>query len=401
MAKQLYDKNHNSFYPLTDALSVTDTRLNKNQQEINQEFESKLSGQTGSITESKVNSLISSALNDVVKSINNNTGAITLKNINGQSLVGNGNITVTGNVTLDSVVTTTSTNGVTSAGIATYVSNALNAFKPTWNAIVNKPTTFTPTSHKHQSADITDFTGAVEEIIKNTDMACTCPLASASQNGLLSSIDYQLLQKIKAEYEKSNLTIISFTATPNSVTKNKQTSITFNWKVSEGYTLNSVEIVGGSLDKTLSDPTVTSYTLETSLSSDTIFVLTIKSGDKTDTATCAVKAISDTSKVYVGGIDQSYSSKNITATAIKTVNSFDCSKGGTVTTTVKTSTTQKILVAYPTSYGTPTFTESVFSADFSDWETGTITIDSIEYTYHITDVVTPTDGSDYKLVFNN
>lgn len=410
MSKQLYDKNHNSFYPLTDALSVTDTRLNKNQQVINQDFESKinsLSGSTSGVTEAQVNNLISTALNklSIVNSINNQVGVISLKSINNQSLLGSGNITITSsegsNITLDTTVSTTSTNAVTSQGIASYVSNTLNAFHPVWNQISNKPSTFTPSNHTHPSTEITDFTAAVQQVIKNTDMACTCPLATSTQNGLLSKEDYQLLQKLREDYNKNNFTIKLFAASPTSIIKNEQTTITFMWTISDGYTIDSIELKGGSFNKTIEDTTAVSYTLETSLSQDTTFALTVKSGDKTDTAVCTIQVKSNTNKVYVGGIDKSYSSSNMTITAIQGVNSFDCAKGGTVSTTVVTTKTQKILVAYPTIYGTPTFTEGIFLADFSDWQTGSITIDSIAYTYHITDVVTYTTGSEYKLVFNN
>lgn len=398
MSKQLYDKNHNSFYPLTDALSVTDTRLNKNQQTINQDFESKissLSGSTSGITETQVNSLISTALNKVsiVNSINNQTGALSLKSINNQSLLGNGNITITSsggtNITLDDTITTTSTNAVTSKGIATYLSN-----------------NYTKVGHTHTVANITDFKGGVEdiinEIIENKGIKCNCSLASATKDGLLSYQDYQALQLLIKEYNKSNFAITSFTVTPTSVNKGATVTLVFNWTINtQGNTITSLELTGGTTFSKSLATTDTSYTLETSLQDNTTYTLVASSGDISSSAKLSVSVISTANKVYVGGIDKSYSSSNMTASAIQSVNSFECDKGGTVQTTVVTTKTQKILVAYPTSYGTPTFTESIFSADFSDWETGTITINKVNYTYHITDTIVQTNGSDYKLVFNN
>lgn len=398
MSKQLYDKNHNSFYPLTDALSVTDTRLNKDQQTINQELTSlinSLSGSTGGITETQVNNLINSALSklSIVNSINEQTGTLALKSINNQSLLGRGNITITSSggtdITLDNTITTTSNNAVTSKGIATYLSD-----------------NYTKIGHTHTAANITDFKGEVkniiDEVIENKGIKCNCSLANSTKDGLLSCSDYQALQLLIKEYNNSHFAITSFTVTPTSVNKNATVTLVFNWSINtSGNTITSLELTGGtSFSKQLAT-TDTSYTLETSLQDNTTYTLMAQSGDVSASAKLSVSVISTANKVYVGGIDKSYSSSNLTSSAIQSVNSFECDKGGTVQTTVVTTKTQKILVAYPTSYGTPTFTESIFSADFSDWETGTIAINKVNYTYHITDTIVQTNGSDYKLVFNN
>lgn len=421
MNKQLYDKNHNQFYPFTEASAVTDASwtgtTDKSQSAINeslkQSIESLKSNISSGVTSKDVNNAINDALSKLtmVKSINSKSGVLTLAKINGQSLTDSENITIQasgGSITLGDKITKDQTNAVSGATIYDYVTSALtnvtgitvdssiisNSTNPVQSGALQTylSDNYTATGHKHTCSDISDFNSQVQTLISDTTTKCNCPLASATQDGLLSKDDYELLQNLKEEYNKTHFAITSFTVTPSIVTKSEHTQFTLQWVTTKGYTISEIQIenskglikdstTDGS-DMKVSD-TSYAYTYSDSLSSDTSYVLYITdSNGNTATKTFIVTVTEPVSNdsIYIGGVDESLTKDTLTTDIVSNLTSYtkDEMSAGVEVSTIK----QKLVLAYPTSYTLDSATNGGLPQTI-DWPSTTLTIDGIDYICYI------------------
>lgn len=415
--KQLYDKNHNQFYPITEASAVTDaswTEANNDQATINQFLSKSISDLSNSIssgvTQAQVNSAISTALSELtmVKSINGNSGTLSLATINNQSLLNGGNITIEasgGSITLGNEITDNQTNAVSGATIYNYVSKALadvtgitvdstiisNSKNPVQSCVLQNyiSSEYATKTHTHKYTDITDFTSQVKSIISSTSVKCNCPLASASQDGLLSKEDYELLQNLKAEYNKTHFAITSFTVTPSTVTKSKDTDFTLQWTTTEGFTIQNIAVTNTEDLKVDSDTSQdlsasdTSYTYNDSLQADTSYTISIrdsKGTTETKTFTVTVTEPVTDSPIYIGGVDKTLTTTTLTASIVSNLTSYTKDE---VSAGVKVSTTkQKLVLAYPTSYTLDSATNGGLSWEV-DWPKISLVINGIDYICYI------------------
>ncbi len=421
MNKQLYDKNHNQFYPFTEASAVTDASwegtTDKSQSAINSSLKQSISrlesNISSGVTSADVSTAINNALKDLtmVKSINGSSGALKLATINGQSLLGNDNITIQasgGSITLGKEITDNQTNAVSGKTIYNYVTSALqnvtgitvdstivsNSTNPVQSGVLQTylSNNYAAKSHTHTYSDISDFEEQVKSIINSTTTKCSCPLASATQDGLLSKDDYELLQNLKAEYQKTHFAITSFTVTPSIVTKSVLTQFTLQWVTTSGYTISKIQIenskslilnstTDGS-DMKVSD-TSYAYTYSDSLSSDTSYVLYITDSNgntatKTFTVTVTEPVLNDS--IYIGGVDDTLTKDTLTADIVSNLTSYtkdEMSAGVEVSTTQ-----QKLVLAYPTSYTLDSATNGGLPWTI-DWPSTTLTVDGTDYICYI------------------
>ena len=418
MNKQLYDKNHNQFYPFTEASAVTDASwgtTDNSQSAINsslrQSINSLQSNISSGVTSTEVNDAISKALNNLtmVKSINGNSGALNLVTINGNSLLGEGNITIQasgGSITLGDKITNNQTNAVSGATIYNYVTSALqnvtgitvdstivnNSTNPVQSGVLQTYLSdkYAAKNHKHKYSDISDFESGVKSIINSTTTKCNCPLASVTQDGLLSKDDYELLQNLKDEYNKTHFAITSFTVTPSTVTKSEPTQFTLQWATTKGYTISEILIEnskGLTKDSTTEGSDIqvsdTSYTYSDSLSSDTSYTLLITdSNDNTVTKTFRVTVTEPVSNdsIYIGGVDESLTKDTLTTDIVSNLTSYTKDE---MSAGVKVSTTkQKLVLAYPTSYTLDSAKNGGLPWTI-DWPNTTLTINGIDYICYI------------------
>ena len=421
MNKQLYDKNHNQFYPFTEASAVTDASwtgtADKSQSAINsslrQSINSLQSNISSGVTSTEVNDAISKALNNLtmVKSINGSSGALSLATINNQSLLNGGNITIQasgGSITLGNRITANQTNAVSGATIYNYVTEALknvtgitvdstiisNSTNPVQSGVLQTYLfdKYAVKEHTHTHTDISDFETQVKSIINSTTTKCSCPLASATQDGLLSKDDYELLQNLKDEYNKTHFAITSFTVTPSTVTKSVYTQFTLQWVTNEGYTVSKIQIenskslilnstTDGS-DMKVSD-TSYAYTYSDSLSSDTFYTLLITdSNGNTVTKTFKVTVTEPVSNdsIYIGGVDDTLTKDTLTEDVVSNLTSYTKDE---MSAGVKVSTTkQKLVLAYPTSYTLDSAKNGGLPWTI-DWPNTTLTINGIDYICYI------------------
>lgn len=90
-----------------------------------------------------------------------------------------------------------------------------------WDAITGKPSTFTPTAHKHTEADITGLDKYTKKQVDDLLMnKAPNQLASATQNGLMSATDYTNLVDAISNLATA-LAHIENTANPHGVTKSQ------------------------------------------------------------------------------------------------------------------------------------------------------------------------------------
>lgn len=419
MNKQLYDKNHNQFYPFTEASAVTDASwtgtTDNSQSAINSSLKQSISSLESNIssgvTSTEVSNAINKALNNLtmVKSINGVSGALTLATINNQSLLGGGNITIQasgGSITLGDKITANQTNAVSGATIYNYVTSALqnvtgitvdstilsNSTNPVQSGVLQTYLSekYATKSHTHTCSNISDFESQVKSIINSTTTKCSCPLASATQDGLLSKDDYELLQNLKEEYNKTHFAITSFTVTPSTVTKSEHTQFTLQWATTEGYTISEIQIENSKgliKDSTNEGSGIqvpdTSWTYLDSLSSDTSYTLLITdSNGNTATKTFKVTVTEPVSNnsIYIGGVDNTLTKDTLTEDVVSNLTSYTKNE---MSAGVKVSTTkQKLVLAYPTSYNLDSATNGGLPWTI-DWPSTTLTINGIDYICYI------------------
>lgn len=418
MNKQLYDKNHNQFYPFTEASAVTDASwgtTDNSQSAINsslrQSINSLQSNISSGVTSTEVSKAINKALNNLtmVKSINGASGALNLATINGESLLSNDNIKIQasgGSITLGDKITDNQTNAVSGATIYNYVTSALqnvagitvdstivsNSTNPVQSGVLQKYLSdeYAAKKHTHKYSDISNFETQVKSIINSTTTKCSCPLASATQDGLLSKDDYELLQNLKDEYNKTHFAITSFTVTPSTVTKSEPTQFTLQWATTKGYTISEILIENSKglikdSDTEGSDIQVsdTSWTYLDSLSSDTSYTLLITdSNGNTVTKTFKVTVTEPVSNdsIYIGGVDESLTKDTLTTDIVSNLTSYTKDE---MSAGVKVSTTkQKLVLAYPTSYNLDSATNGGLPWTI-DWPNTTLTINGIDYICYI------------------
>lgn len=418
MNKQLYDKNHNQFYPFTEASAVTDASwgtTDNSQSAINsslrQSINSLQSNISSGVTSTEVSNAINKALNKLtmVKSINGESGKLTLATINNQSLLRDGNITIQasgGSITLGDEITANQTNAVSGATIHNYVTKALknvtgitvdstivsNSTNPVQSGVLQTYLSdkYAAKNHKHNYSDISDFEKQVKSIINSMATKCSCPLASATQDGLLSKDDYELLQNLKDEYNKTHFAITSFTVTPSTVTKSEPTQFTLQWATTKGYTISEIQIENSKgliKDNTTEGSDIqvsdTSWTYSDSLSSDTSYTILITdSNGNTVTKTFKVTVTEPVSNdsIYIGGVDESLTKDTLTTDIVSNLTSYTKDE---MSAGVKVSTTkQKLVLAYPTSYTLDSATNGGFRWTI-DWPSTTLTINGIDYICYI------------------
>ena len=356
---------------------------------------------------------------DIMNSVDNKQDKLksgtNIKTINCNSLLGSGNIEIKGgdgsSYTLPTASSTTlggikvqnlfsvDSNGYLVLDVSKLISNNNIITLAKYNSLAESKQDKLTSGVNIATIDGQPIIGSNKNF---TMSACNCPVVSDTINGLMTPKYKHYLDLLIDEYNKNKFIISSITTTTNTAVVGVDTEVTFNWKYSsDKYTVDSLVIkTGDTVVKTLT-PTDTSATFTINITEDTKYTVVATSGDETAYGNITISAVKNTNKVYIGGIDKSYSSSNLTADIVKTIKSFDCEKGDSLKTTVVASLTQKIIMAYPTAYGTPDYKEYSFDADFSDWDNGSITIDGVNYDYHITTTIAPTDGTEITLTFKN